>query len=181
MTRLTYASYIAELTANTSEPHEPMPGLFERLAGALSAFCDSSDPEPILWWYLLGLFETTSMCAAVAEPLWKVVPATCLPRRAWYALIACRKPARYSCPPRHVVCCAASSAWHRRDCPELPSVLRLAPRSAAFSMPTPTTSSASPPRAVAYSGSFVAIAKPGECNSSAFVLVKRTGEQHYDQ
>ena len=57
MTRLTYASYIAELTANTSEPREPMPGLFERLAGALSAFCDSSDPEPILWWYLLGLFE----------------------------------------------------------------------------------------------------------------------------
>ncbi len=58
VTRLTYASYIAELTTKTSEPDEALPGLFERLAGALSALCDTTDPEPALWWYLLGLFET---------------------------------------------------------------------------------------------------------------------------
>ena len=57
-TRLAYASYIVELTTRTSEPDEALPGLFERLAGALSALCDTTDPEPILWWYLLGLFET---------------------------------------------------------------------------------------------------------------------------
>ncbi len=65
MTRLGYASYIAELTANTSEPDHPLPGLFERLAGTYSALCDATsagsgqatDPELVLWSYLMGLFE----------------------------------------------------------------------------------------------------------------------------
>jgi len=73
MTRLAYASYIAELTAKTSEPDHPLPGLFERLAATYSALCgatsagslrqaqdktgQATDPELVLWSYLMRLFQ----------------------------------------------------------------------------------------------------------------------------
>ncbi len=57
MTRLAYASYIAELTAKTCEPDHPLPGLFERLAATYSALCDALDPELVLWSYLMRLFQ----------------------------------------------------------------------------------------------------------------------------
>ncbi len=56
LTRLAYASYVAELTAKTSEPGHPLPGLFERLAGTYSALCEAAEPELVLWSYLMGLF-----------------------------------------------------------------------------------------------------------------------------
>jgi len=67
MTRLAYASYVAELTARTSEPSEPLPGLFEHLTAAYSALCRGEDPELVLWWYLLGLFAAHGLAPNLGE------------------------------------------------------------------------------------------------------------------
>lgn len=66
MTRLACASYIAELTVKSSEPSHPLSGLFARLVEAYAALCRASDPEVVLWWYLLRLFAAHGVAPDLA-------------------------------------------------------------------------------------------------------------------
>jgi DNA repair protein RecO (recombination protein O) len=58
MRRYAYAATLLELTDLTTEPRQPVPGLFEGLVAALQALAAGTDPEMVFWAFTLRLLET---------------------------------------------------------------------------------------------------------------------------
>jgi len=61
MTRYAYAAAACELVLRTTEPGQPLPGLFEMLEGYLRAMVSSEDPRLLSWAFELGYLEMSGL------------------------------------------------------------------------------------------------------------------------